>query len=123
MHAMLRRQQRRLPAGPQAACNCRTHGALRQHTHTTGCRRALLTLTQQLLHWPMHCTCCCVLQCIYRLEHEGWDFLLHGVFCLLVFTNLTYTGVMHFYGECWLLGRPAGGGGTLDGYSQGIFLE
>jgi len=36
---------------------------------------------------------------MYRLEHEGWDFLLHGVFCLLVFSNLTYTGYMHFYGK------------------------
>lgn len=34
-----------------------------------------------------------------RLEHEGWDFLLHGVFCFLVFSNLTYTGYMHFFGE------------------------
>lgn len=40
-----------------------------------------------------------MLQCVYRLEHEGWDFLFHGVFCFLVFTNLTYTGVMHFYGK------------------------
>lgn len=38
-------------------------------------------------------------QCILRLEHEGWDFLFHGVFCFLVFSNLTYTGYMHFYGE------------------------
>jgi hypothetical protein len=38
-------------------------------------------------------------QCTLRLEHEGWDFLFHGVFCFLVFSNLTYTGYMHFYGE------------------------
>lgn len=41
----------------------------------------------------------CCLQCLIRLEHEGWDFLFHGVFCFLVFSNLTYTGYMHFYGE------------------------
>lgn len=41
---------------------------------------------------------------MYRLEHEGWDFLLHGLFCCLVFCNLTYTGYMHFYGKQALSG-------------------
>lgn len=45
------------------------------------------------------CVLLCVLQCIYRIDHEGWDFLLHGLFCFAVFSNLTYTGSMHFYGE------------------------
>jgi hypothetical protein len=36
---------------------------------------------------------------VYRIEHEGWDFLLHGVFCFLVFANLTLTGKLHFFGE------------------------
>jgi hypothetical protein len=35
---------------------------------------------------------------MYRIDHEGWDFLLHGLFCFAVFSNLTYTGSMHFYG-------------------------
>lgn len=44
------------------------------------------------------------IECIVRLQHEGVDFLLHGVFCFLVFTNLTHTGYMHFYGGWELLG-------------------
>lgn len=43
------------------------------------------------------------LECAFRIQHEGWDFLLHGVFCFLVFSNLTYTGYMHFYGAGFLL--------------------
>ncbi|KAF8067209.1 glpF [Scenedesmus sp. PABB004] len=42
-------------------------------------------------------------ECVARLQHEGTDFLLHGVFCLVVFANLTYTGYMHFYGAGFLL--------------------
>eukprot|EP00879_Flechtneria_rotunda_P022882 GHRR01024185.1.p1 GENE.GHRR01024185.1~~GHRR01024185.1.p1 ORF type:complete len:172 (+),score=9.83 GHRR01024185.1:340-855(+) len=37
-------------------------------------------------------------ECIVRFEHEGPDFLLHGLFCLGVFINLTCTGYMHYYG-------------------------
>jgi hypothetical protein len=40
---------------------------------------------------------------MYRIDHEGWDFLLHGLFCFAVFSNLTYTGSMHFYGEALAL--------------------
>jgi hypothetical protein len=39
------------------------------------------------------------LECMYRIQHEGWDFLLHGVFCLMVYGFLTHTGYLHFYGE------------------------
>lgn len=53
----------------------------------------------RVVHWLCCAALCCAVQCIYRLEHEGWDFLFHGVFCFLVFSNLTYTGNMHFYGE------------------------
>jgi hypothetical protein len=40
------------------------------------------------------------LECMYRIKHEGWDFLLHGFFCLMVYSFLTHTGYLHFYGEC-----------------------
>jgi hypothetical protein len=38
------------------------------------------------------------LECMCRLEHEGWDFLLHGFFCLMVYSFLTHTGYLHYYG-------------------------
>eukprot|EP00882_Tetradesmus_deserticola_P004986 GHRQ01005255.1.p1 GENE.GHRQ01005255.1~~GHRQ01005255.1.p1 ORF type:complete len:280 (+),score=77.26 GHRQ01005255.1:161-1000(+) len=43
------------------------------------------------------------LECMYRLKHEGWDFLLHGVFCLTVYSFLTHTGYLHFYGAGFLM--------------------
>lgn len=45
------------------------------------------------------CVFCLCTQCVFRLEHEGWDFLFHGVFCFLVFSNLAHTKALHFYGE------------------------
>lgn len=45
------------------------------------------------------CGFCLCTQCVFRLEHEGWDFLFHGVFCFLVFSNLAHTKALHFYGE------------------------
>eukprot|EP00878_Enallax_costatus_P018026 GHUV01018954.1.p1 GENE.GHUV01018954.1~~GHUV01018954.1.p1 ORF type:complete len:212 (+),score=22.03 GHUV01018954.1:531-1166(+) len=43
------------------------------------------------------------LECIVRIKHEGVDFLLHGIFCFVVFTNLAHTGYFHFYGAGFLL--------------------
>ncbi|WIA12745.1 hypothetical protein OEZ86_006072 [Tetradesmus obliquus] len=43
------------------------------------------------------------LECMYRIKHEGWDFLLHGVFCLMVYSFLTHTGYLHFYGAGFLM--------------------
>lgn len=39
------------------------------------------------------------IECMIRIKHEGFDFLLHGIFCFIVFTNLAYTGYFHFYGK------------------------
>ncbi len=38
------------------------------------------------------------LECIVRYQHEGPAFLLHGVFCFLVFTSLTHIRILHWYG-------------------------
>lgn len=39
------------------------------------------------------------LECLYRFQDEGPEFLMHGIFCFLVYFNLTHTGVMHYFGE------------------------
>jgi hypothetical protein len=38
-----------------------------------------------------------------RYEHEGPEFLLHGVFCLLVFASLTHVRAMHWFGAGFLM--------------------
>ncbi|KAI8469864.1 MAG: TLC domain-containing protein [Monoraphidium minutum] len=43
------------------------------------------------------------LECIVRYEHEGPEFLLHGVFCFIVFSTLTAIGRMHWFGAGFLM--------------------
>jgi hypothetical protein len=42
-------------------------------------------------------------ECLLRFEHEGPEFLLHGVFCFVVFTSLTHLRLMHWYGAGFLM--------------------
>ncbi|GBF91170.1 flagellar associated protein [Raphidocelis subcapitata] len=42
-------------------------------------------------------------ECIVRFEHEGPEFLLHGVFCFIVFTTLTHVRCMHWFGAGFLM--------------------
>ncbi len=39
------------------------------------------------------------IECLVRIRTEGAEFLMHGVFCGLVYANLLRSGVMHFFGE------------------------
>lgn len=43
------------------------------------------------------------IECIVRFEHEGPEFLLHGVFCFIVFTSLAHIRLMHWFGAGFLM--------------------
>lgn len=43
------------------------------------------------------------LECILRFEHEGPEFLAHGVFCLAVFGALVHIRCVHWFGAGFLM--------------------
>lgn len=43
------------------------------------------------------------LECILRYEHEGPEFLMHGVFCFIVFASLVHIRCLHWFGAGFLM--------------------
>jgi hypothetical protein len=43
------------------------------------------------------------LECVWRYEHEGPEFLLHGVMCFLTYAQLYRSGQMHWLGAGFLM--------------------
>jgi hypothetical protein len=55
------------------------------------------------------------LECILRYEHEGPEFLMHGVFCFIVFASLVHIRCLHWFGCAAWRGRGARGGASVSG--------